>query len=109
MLFGFLAIGGCDRPVMSVTGTRQAFEHAPQQCVRHLFVDSNGTYNSGVDESPVIVSGIFVKELDRETDSLDDLFDYYKHVRKVSEMQGYAVIQGLKQFNMPVMYLKLQE
>lgn len=74
-----------------------------------MFVDSNGTYNSGTDEAPLLVSGIFIKELDRESESVDDMFKYYRHVRDISEQQGYAVVQGIKQINMPVMYTRLQE
>ena len=55
-------------------------------------MDSNGTYNSGTDEPPLIVSGAFVKELDREAEAIEDLFAYFKHVRGVSESQGYAII-----------------
>ena len=64
--------------------------------MRHIFVDSNGTFSSGIDKAPVLVSGIFVKELDREIESIDDMFSYYKQVRALSEMQGYAVVQGIK-------------
>jgi len=57
----------------------------------------------------VIVSGIFIKQLDRDKESTEDMFDYYKHVRGVSEKQGYAVIQGLKQIGIPCTYSRLQE
>jgi hypothetical protein len=50
-----------------------------------------------------------VKELDRESESVEEMFAYYKHVREVSEQQGYAVIQGLKQLRMPVEYSRLKE
>ena len=49
--------------------------------MRHLFVDSNGTYNTGTDEAPIIATGIFFKELDRDVDAVDDLFNYFKHVK----------------------------
>lgn len=77
--------------------------------MRHLFVDSNGTYSSGSDKAPVIVSGIFIKQLDREQEAIEDMFDYYKHIRGLSESHGYAIIQGLKQHGVPCTYTRLQE
>ena len=59
-------------------------------------MDSNGTFNTGTDSAPCIATGIFIKELDRDIESIDDLFDFYKKVRGASEDSGYAIIQGLK-------------
>lgn len=72
-------------------------------------MDSNGTYSSGTEQPPVLVTGVFVNELDRETESVEEMFNFYRHVREVSEAQGYAVIQGIKQLNVPVMYTRLKE
>ena len=66
--------------------------------VRHLFVQGDGSFNSGLTshERPCIVSGVFFKELDHELNSLEELNELFKYVRTVSEGAGHSVLTGLK-------------
>lgn len=88
--------------------------HFAMRNIRHLFVDSNGTYhsapinNQGPHSDPCIVSGVFFKELDRETTDQVDLNEYFKHVRTVSEQAGYSVLQGIKSQGCPLLTEELE-
>ena len=71
--------------------------------VRHLFIDGDGSYNSGpTTESgrPCIVSGAFQYELDPDVHSVEELNERFKKVRAVSERAGYSVLRGMKERGM---------
>ncbi len=58
--------------------------------IRQLFLDGDGSYHSGpvdLDAGQIcLASGAFYTELDRETvESVDEMADWFNHVRKVSE------------------------
>jgi len=113
LLFGFQSIGGSELPISNsysaMGNARDPFTYKAQQCVRHLFVDSNGTFNTGSDVCPTIASGIFVQELDREAESPFAMNEYFKHVRDLSDENGFAVLQGIKQFGRPMRADLLEE
>lgn len=94
-LFGFQAIGGSEFPIsetsaelcISIREQNNPDSHFNKRNVRHLFIDGQGTYNSGpvdLDSELCIVSAIFYNELDRDNSTLEDLYNQFKRVRYVS-------------------------
>ena len=75
------------------------------QNVRRLFIDGDGSFNSGPvdsDVNPCIVTGVFYNELDPEVSSVDELNELFKHVRTHSEKAGYSVLRGMKEYGVSV-------
>ena len=74
--------------------------------VRHLFIDGQGTFNSGpvdLDAGEIcLASGAFFSELDRDqVESVDEMNERFKYVRGISESVGkYSVLRGYKEFGM---------
>ena len=74
--------------------------------VRHLFIDGQGTFNSGpvdLDAGEIcLASGAFFSELDKDqVESVDEMNERFKYVRGISESVGkYSVLRGYKEFGM---------
>lgn len=73
-----------------------------QHNIRHLFVDSNGTYCSSTKIDPCIASGIFFNEFDIEQESTETMHDEFKRIREMSEKAGYSVLRGMKEIGASV-------
>ena len=80
--------------------------HFNKRNIRHLFVDANGTFNSGPIDLEAgqicMASGAFFRELDRETvENVEELNEMFKYVRNISESIGrYSVLRGFKELGM---------
>ena len=118
-LFGYLSISGSEIPLVSpneaasaavAEGMARNIRHQNRpgsnfnmRNVRQLFLDGQGTFNSGPTSLSggdiCLVSGAFFRELDRETvETPEEMAALFQHVTKVSEQVGhYSVLRGLKE------------
>lgn len=107
-LFGYLATGGskvsissgdqADANAVSVSEQMRPSTMFNTLNVRHLFIDGEGSYNSGsITGRTCIVSGAFFNELDSEVKSVEELNDRFKEVREASEKAGFSVLRGMKE------------
>jgi len=115
-LFGYQAIGGSEAPIsedashaddmrtLHVREQNKPDTKFNMQNVRRLFIDGDGSFNSGpVDDlNPCIVSGVFYNELDPEMNSVDELEALFKHVRDNSKKAGYSVLHGMKEYGVSI-------
>lgn len=118
-LFGYQSIGGSERPLseqqdqnydartVHIREQNRPGTAFNTQNVRRLFIDGDGSYNSGPlvvqdKQQPCIVSGVFYEELDPEVNSVEELNEKFKLVRTISEKTGYSVLRGYKQIGLSV-------
>ena len=87
-LFGYQALGGSEFPINanspdlchSIREQNNLESHFNKRNVRHLFIDGQGTYNSGpidLDSKICVASGAFYHELDKENATVEELHDLF--------------------------------